>query len=85
MKTHLFRVIGNQIFTYEELYTVLMQIESLLNSRPLCAIISPDPNDLSALTPGHFLNIPPLSDLPEPNPMDINVNRLTRWQLSSRT
>ncbi|XP_030760561.1 uncharacterized protein LOC115885714 [Sitophilus oryzae] len=53
-KTHLFRVIGDQRLTYEDLYTVLVQIEALLNSRPLCPLSS-DPNDLSALTPGHFL------------------------------
>lgn len=83
VKTHLYRVIGEQILTYEEFYTLLTQIESLLNSRPLCAI-SEDPNDLTPLTPGHFLTVEPLTSFPEPDLSEIPVNRLTRWQLLQR-
>lgn len=82
-KTHLFRVIGDQRLTYEELYTVLVQIEALLSSRPLCPLSS-DPNDLSVLTPGHFLTLAPLSSIPDPDLTSTNVNRLTRWQLIQR-
>lgn len=63
-KTHLYRIIGDQeVLTYEEFYTFLCQIESILNSRPLYPL-SDDPNDLSVLTPGHFLTLQPLSSLP---------------------
>lgn len=59
VKTHLCRVIGEQILSVEEFYTVLAQIEAVLNSRPLC-LMSSDPNDLTILSPGHFLTTEPL-------------------------
>ena len=80
VKTHLVRVIGHQILTYEELLTLVSQVEAMLNSRPLHPVSS-DPNDLTALTPGHFLTFAPLIALPEPDLEDVPVNRLTRWQL----
>lgn len=83
VKTHLMRVIGEQKLTYEELYTVLTQIEAVLNSRPLCPLSS-DPNDLSALTPGHFLTLAPLTALPDDDLSHLQINRLSRWQLLSR-
>ncbi|XP_063243611.1 uncharacterized protein LOC134542933 [Bacillus rossius redtenbacheri] len=82
-KTHLSKVIGEQVLTFEELYTLLVQVEATLNSRPLCPLSS-DPNDISALTPGHFLTLEPLVTLPEPNLRDVRLNRLQRWQLVER-
>lgn len=58
---------------------LLTQIEDVLNSRPLCPITD-DPDDLSVLTPGHFLIGQPLSLVPHPNLEDLNTNRLSRWQ-----
>lgn len=83
VKTHLKRVMGAQILTFEEFYTVLVQIEALLNSRPLSPI-SNDPNDLSALTPGHFLTLEPISSLPDTDLSSLKLNTLTRWQLLQR-
>jgi len=54
MKHHLRRVIGNACISFEEMSTILTQIEACLNSRPLCQIPS-DPNDPQAPTLGHFL------------------------------
>ncbi|XP_062712567.1 uncharacterized protein LOC134289887 [Aedes albopictus] len=52
-KKHLVRQIGISSLLQEDLETVLVQIEGAMNSRPLVAL-SDDPNDLEALTPGHF-------------------------------
>lgn len=53
-KYHLKRLLGNNTFTFEEMSTLLRQIEACLNSRPLC-LLSDDINDVSYLTPGHFV------------------------------
>ncbi|KAK9508957.1 hypothetical protein O3M35_006386 [Rhynocoris fuscipes] len=80
IKGHLKRVIGRQILAYDELETLLILIESCVNSRPL-TISSEDPNDLQPLTPAHFLIGRPLSALPVPNLTNVSSNRLNRWQL----
>ncbi|XP_052744237.1 uncharacterized protein LOC128199305 [Bicyclus anynana] len=79
-KTHLYRVIGETILTFEELATVFCRIEAVLNSRPLCPLSS-DPNDLEVLTPGHFLIGQPLRALPEYPFRDAKTSRLTRFEL----
>ena len=40
--------------TGEQLYTLLTEVESILNNRPLTHV-SDDPSDLDALTPNHLL------------------------------
>lgn len=83
VKYHIRRTIGPTLLTYEEMTTVLCQVEACLNSRPLCAI-SDDPDDLLALTPGHFLIGEPLNMLPDPDLTKSPENRLNRWQLLQR-
>lgn len=78
-KYHIRRVLGNTHLTFEELSSLFSQIEAILNSRPLCPL-SPSPNDLHPLTPGHFLIGRPLTSVPAPDIMDVNPNRLDRFQ-----
>ncbi|XP_043263452.1 uncharacterized protein LOC122403788 [Colletes gigas] len=79
-KHHVKRIIGEQRLTYEELYTILAQIEACLNSRPLHPLSS-DPNDLTPLTPGHFLIGDALTALPQQDLLHLKQNRLNRHQL----
>lgn len=80
VKHHLRRIMGKSTLTYEEFTTLLCQVETILNSRPLCPLTD-DPEDVSALTPGHFLIGESTTAVPEPNILDLNVHRLNRWQL----
>ncbi|GJQ85299.1 hypothetical protein Trydic_g5197 [Trypoxylus dichotomus] len=69
----------NVSITFEELLTVLTQVEGILNSRPIFPMSS-DPNDLIALTPGHFLIGRPITFLPQPNLLEVKENTLSRYQ-----
>ncbi|XP_008178311.1 uncharacterized protein LOC103307788 [Acyrthosiphon pisum] len=76
---------GESILNFEELHTVLVQIEAVLNSRPVMAD-SDDPDSLEALTPGYFLIGHQLTTFPEPtllNEPTINCPR-RRWDLVQR-
>ncbi|XP_035222886.1 uncharacterized protein LOC118195671 [Stegodyphus dumicola] len=54
-KYHCKRVIGETLLTFEELTTLLAQIEAILNSRPLCSVNNTDIDCINILTPSHFL------------------------------
>ncbi|KAL1447023.1 hypothetical protein WDU94_001902 [Cyamophila willieti] len=54
VKNHLYKAIGSQILTFEEMNTLTSEIESILNKRPLVQISS-DCGDPVVLTPSHFL------------------------------
>lgn len=78
-KTHLVKTLGNAILTSEEFTTLLIQIEGILNSRPLCPMNS-DPNDFSILTPAHFLIGEPIISPPD-RLYDLEAKHpLDRWQ-----
>ncbi|CAK1594262.1 unnamed protein product [Parnassius mnemosyne] len=79
-KLHLKRVIGESTLTFEEMSTLLSQIEACLNSRPI-TVDSSDPSDPLPLTPGHFLIGGPLIAVPEFNDyLESNISSLKRWQ-----
>ncbi|GFX89906.1 integrase catalytic domain-containing protein [Trichonephila clavipes] len=77
VKHHLKRAIGNLHFTFEEFETIMIQVEGILNSRPLTPLSS-DADNFDVLTPGHFLIGRPITSIPEPNLIDVNENRLSR-------
>ena len=79
MKYHLRRCTENRIFYPDDLNTLIIQIECILNSRPLTPITE-NVTDFSALTPGHFLIGSPLNAIPEPSWSGAKENRLAQWQ-----
>lgn len=83
LKYHLKRIVGDVALTFEELYTVITQIEAVLNSRPLCPMSS-DISDLNYLSPGHFLIGTQMTSYPEKNYTDINPYRLKFWELCTK-
>ena len=80
MKVHLRRVVNNTKLTFEEFTTVLTQVESCLNSKPL-APLGPHDDGIEALTPGHFLIGRPLESLPDPSFSYRSISLLRRWHL----
>ena len=59
------------ILLIEHFTTLITDIECMLNSRPLTAV-STDPNDLNALTPGHFLKGSQINLIPDLNSKKTN-------------
>ncbi|XP_068704623.1 uncharacterized protein [Montipora foliosa] len=56
-------LLREQITEYESLPTLMCEVESILNSRPISAVSS-DPCDLEALTPNHLLLLKSEAPLP---------------------
>ena len=78
--SHLYRIVGNAKLTFEELTTVLCQIEACLNSRPLTPL--PSEGGADVLTPGHFLISWPLEAIPDPASISEQpISVLRRWNL----
>ncbi|KAL0839852.1 hypothetical protein ABMA28_016477 [Loxostege sticticalis] len=82
-KHHLKRVIGTETLTYEEMSTLLYQIEAYLNSRPLSQVSS-NSHDPTPLTPGHFIIGEPLVLVPDANYETSSISSLKRWQLTQK-
>ena len=52
VKTCIKKTVGYRTLTYAELQTLVLEIEVILNNRPLC---QPDDEDSDILTPNHLL------------------------------
>lgn len=78
-KHHFKRICRNSILNYEEFYTLMTQIEAILNSRPLYPMSS-DPNDLNVITPGHFLIGQAITAVPDVDLTNRAINHVKRYQ-----
>lgn len=78
VKLHLKRVIGDSKLTYEKMYTLLVKIESLLNSRPMWQTSD---FEQMALSPSHFLIGEPYTTVPQPFDPNSAVSINTNWSL----
>ncbi|GFW64933.1 integrase catalytic domain-containing protein [Trichonephila clavipes] len=76
---HFKRVAGYSKFSYEELLTLINQIEAILNYQPLTPLSS-DVDDLEVLTPAHFLIGRPITAIVEPSLIQCESIFLNVWQ-----
>ncbi len=83
MKTLLRKVLTPHPLRFDELYTILTEVEAVLNSRPIVPLYSTDVNE-STLTPGHFLIGRPLKSPPSAEASKANISSLRRWALVNR-
>ncbi|XP_055589419.1 uncharacterized protein LOC129741698 [Uranotaenia lowii] len=79
-KKHLLKVLGENAVSFEDMITLLVQVENCLNSRPITALTD-DPGNLQPLTPGHFLIGEPFQQLPERDYSEVPMNRLNQSQV----
>jgi hypothetical protein len=83
MKYRLRKTLGIHVATYQELTTLLAEIEVCLNSRPSCTLYD-DPFNQTYLSHGYFLIGEPLTQLPSIDYTNVKRNRLSRWQTYQR-
>lgn len=83
-KHHYRRVVGTRILTVDQTYNIIIQIEAVLNARPLYTP-SDDPLDYDPITPAHLvigrstMQRPYVDDVRE-----VTDNRLTVWGLQQK-
>ncbi|XP_068149489.1 uncharacterized protein [Drosophila tropicalis] len=79
VKLHLHRVIGHAVLTFEQMRTLLTQVEAVINSRPLCATSD---TDVGYLSHAHLLMGRPYTTVPDGDLNQVPANRLDYWQQS---
>lgn len=70
--------------TREELNTIIISAEAIMNSRPYLPIFSTDPDGLCPLTPGHLRIGRPLSSLPQRVDVRSKLQNVCHWDLVKR-
>ncbi|XP_062123459.1 uncharacterized protein LOC133837088 [Drosophila sulfurigaster albostrigata] len=78
-KQRLYRFVGRCILNFDELRTLICQIVTIINSRPLISI-SENPDDLDVLIPAYLLFGGPPTVILEPDLTTLDYNRLDAWQ-----
>ena len=79
-KRHFLSVVGDVRLTYEELTTVLTQIEVCHDSRPLTPLLQTE-DGIEALILGHFLIGGPIEALLDPPQSFHKLSLLQHWHL----
>ncbi|XP_075150831.1 uncharacterized protein LOC142224938 [Haematobia irritans] len=79
----LIKEISSASLTYEEMETIVIEVEAILNSRPIAPLPN-NPNDAAALTPGHFLIGEPLTAQVDVTAQATSSTLAKRWELVSR-
>jgi hypothetical protein len=78
------KVLGRASLKYEELVTILCDVEAVINSRPL-TYLSEDPGDLSPLTPAMFIQDIQTVGVPDLDHLDeVNISKRFRYQQNLR-
>ena len=72
-------VVKDRLLHEDQLHTLLLEIESIVNSRPLTSV-SDDIDDLEPLTPNHFLISRSSPNTNFANITERNVNSCTKWK-----
>lgn len=78
-KSYIKDLVQNSNLTFEQLNTIVIDVEAIINSRPITAM-SDNPNDLKALTPAHFLSSGQFASLPEEDLRNSKNHLLTRYE-----
>ena len=72
---------GDTPLTFEEMTTVICQVEACLNSRPIVPVTSHNQDGLQTLTASHFLIFKPPSSYPSDPRIPENPDLLKKWNL----
>ncbi|XP_070069275.1 uncharacterized protein [Drosophila takahashii] len=81
----LIRAIGCALLSKDELDTIVVEVEAILNTRPIVAVTT-NPNDIQAITPANILAGRTLGALPPVSVQRVNDDKLSylsRWRLVS--
>lgn len=78
------RTLYQLTLTMDELNTIVISAEGIMNSRPYLPILSTDPNGLCPLTPGHLLIGCPISALPQRVDVRSKLQNIRHWDLVKR-